>query len=419
MVGVLMTSTSGAGHVGALLPFAAAVTGAGGDVLIATSGAGAAAARIAGFGVIELGRAPASQRDHLFAAARREPEGNVNSRVVREVFAGVDARVALPGVLAACRRWRPDVIVHESCEFAAVLAAELTGVPRVRVAIGTGATEDVILRAAGAALDARRGEAGLRRDPGGAGTRIVPTFSLSPAALEDPAMPGPSATLRFRPASAPVGRFPDLWPGDERPLVHLTLGTVAPETDPFPMVYRAAVDALAALPVRVLVTVGRDADPGALGPLPPAARALGWVPQVDVLTQAVAVACHGGSGTVQLALSAGVPLALLPLFADQPHNARRVSALGAGVAVWGRPAAASGLGDAVAQVLADPSYRAAAERAAASIRALPPVETAVSVLRDLCTPRRTSRDSAPIGPGLDVVEHTSDDRVGSDLDDDR
>jgi len=233
VVGVLMTSTSGAGHVGALLPFVAAVTGAGGDVLIATSGAGAAAARIAGFGVIELGRAPASQRDHLFAAARREPEGNVNSRVVREVFAGVDARVALPGVLAACRRWRPDVIVHESCEFAAVLAAELTGVPRVRVTIGTGATEDVILRAAGAALDARRGEAGLRPILA-APVRGSCRRSPSPAALEDPAMPGPSATLRFRPASAPVGRFPDLWPGDERPLVHLTLGTVAPETDPFP-----------------------------------------------------------------------------------------------------------------------------------------------------------------------------------------
>jgi hypothetical protein len=40
-------------------------------------------------------------------------------------------------VLDACRRWHPDVIMHESCEFAAVLAAELTGVPRVRVAIGT------------------------------------------------------------------------------------------------------------------------------------------------------------------------------------------------------------------------------------------------------------------------------------------
>jgi hypothetical protein len=155
-----------------------------------------------------------------------------------------------------------------------------------------GATEQVILRAAGVALDARRAEAGLPSEPGGA-VRSVPTFSLSPPALEDPATPGPCGTLRFRPATAAGGTLPDLWPGDERPLVHLTLGTVAPSTDLFPAVYRTAIEALAALPVRVLVTVGREADPAALGPLPPAVRALSWVPQADVLAHAAAVASHG------------------------------------------------------------------------------------------------------------------------------
>jgi UDP:flavonoid glycosyltransferase YjiC (YdhE family) len=42
---------------------------------------------------------------------------------------------------------------------------------------------------------------------------------------------------------------------------------------------------------------------------------------------------HGGSGSTLGALAAGVPLAVLPLFADQPQNARRGAEVGAGVAV--------------------------------------------------------------------------------------
>lgn len=394
---VLMTSTSGAGHVAPLLAFAEAVARAGDEVVIATRGGAAASARAAGFDVVELDGPPPEQRDLLFAAARREPEGNVNAHVVAEVFAGVDAQAALPGVLAVCRRWRPDVIVHESCEFAAVLAAELLGVPRARVAIGTGVTEAAILDAAAVALQTRRAEVGLARNPGGARTRRVPSFVLCPAPLEDPAAPGPAGARRFRPPSPPPGRLPDLWPGDERPLVYLTFGSVAPGTDLYPGVYREAIAALAALPIRVLVTVGREADPAALQPLPPSVRVLRWVPQADVLPHAAVVACHGGSGTVQAALAAGVPLALLPLFADQPHNAERVAALGAGVAVWGGAGAARDLGAAVAQVLADPGYGAAAARVAADVRASLPVKAVVPIL---CALAALGRRDVPKRVGL-------------------
>ena len=49
--------------------------------------------------------------------------------------------------------------------------------------------------------------------------------------------------------------------------------------------------------------------------------------------------CHGGFGTVRGGLTAGVPMAVLPLFADQPYNAARVAEIGAGIALdaAGRP----------------------------------------------------------------------------------
>ena len=110
---ILMTSSEGGGHVGPLLPFAAAVTRAGGEVLIATSGTAAGIAGAGGYDVHELARAPAARRDPIFAEARRAPRGLPHPRVIAEVFAGLDADAALPGVLRACARWRPDAIVHD------------------------------------------------------------------------------------------------------------------------------------------------------------------------------------------------------------------------------------------------------------------------------------------------------------------
>ena len=103
------------------------------------------------------------------------------------------------------------------------------------------------------------------------------------------------------PSRARRARCPDWWPNDQWPLVYLTFGSVAPTMDFFPGLYRAAIDALSALPVRVLVTVGRERDPADIGPVAPNVHVAGWVPQADVMPHAAAMVCHGGSGTVNAA----------------------------------------------------------------------------------------------------------------------
>ena len=110
----------------------------------------------------------------------------------------------------------------------------------------------------------------------------------------------------------------------------------------FPGVYRGAIDALAGLPVRLLVTVGRDRDPAELGPVPANVRVERWVPQADLMPHVAAMVCHGGSGTVTMGLAGGVPMAVVPLFADQPWNAERVDALGAGIALAAAPRPSTG-----------------------------------------------------------------------------
>ena len=58
-----------------------------------------------------------------------------------------------------------------------------------------------------------------------------------------------------------------------------------------------------------------------------------------------------------------MPLACVPLYADQPVNAARVAALGAGVRLDG----VDGLEDAVAALIGDPLYRDGARRVANEI----------------------------------------------------
>jgi UDP:flavonoid glycosyltransferase YjiC (YdhE family) len=89
------------------------------------------------------------------------------------------------------------------------------------------------------------------------------------------------------------------------------------------------------------------------------------------------VVCHGGSGSTLGALAAGVPIVVVPLFADYPYNAQRVAAVGAGVAVAPDSHA---IRDGLARVLANESYRAAAESLAAEMRLNPPADAAVETL---------------------------------------
>ena len=92
---------------------------------------------------------------------------------------------------------------------------------------------------------------------------------------------------------------------------------------------------------------------------------------------------HGGAGSVLGALAAGVPMALIPLFADQPLNARRIAELAAGVALEGGTTATPALAAVVPELLSNPGYHAAARRIADEIANLPAIHEAVGALGTL------------------------------------
>jgi hypothetical protein len=301
------------------------------------------------------------------------PPEEANAVVVGEVFGRLNTTAALPRLRAAFEEWRPDVVVRDPHEYGSALAAELHGVPHARVAISLSSTEELGLGITASAIDAIRGELGLAADPGADVLRRSPYLSLFPPTLDEGAQPD---THRFRdPAwDEPAGELPSWWPGrEDQPLVYVTLGSVAGSFPQALPVYGVAMQAVGELPARVLFTVGRELDLDALPPAPENVHIERWVPQQDILGHAAAAVVHGGSGSTLGALAAGVPLVVLPLFADQPQNARRVAEVGAGVAVEPKredvEATVTPLRDAIGAVLDKPSYGARARALADELRA--------------------------------------------------
>ncbi len=259
--------------------------------------------------------------------------------VIGEIFAGISAKAALPGMIHAMETWQPAIVVRESQEYAAVVASEKVAVPHVRVAITARAAELDILGLAAASVDGHGIGIGLTPDPAAKRIRDERTLTLFPAVLENP---GTDSALvsRYRAPRAEPHPLPVWWPGRDGPFVYVTLGTMMGSMDTSRALYRVVLDALVDLPIRVLLTVGANLALELLGDVPSNVHVERFVPQDEVLPHAAAMLHHGGSGTTLGGLAGGVPMVVTPMFADQPLNAERVAETGAGIA-WTTPASSS------------------------------------------------------------------------------
>src|SRR4029077_20679377 len=278
------------------------------------------------------------------------------------------------------------------------------GSPLAQVAIGLAEVEWGSIELAAPALEALRD--GLTGE-----LRRSPYLTRFPAALDASPFPG---TRRYRePAAAPPGALPAWWAATSAPLVYVSFGTVLGRMSIAAEVYRAVIDAVTGLDARVLVTTGHGFDPSRLRDVPGNVHVEAWVDQADVLGEARLVVCHGGSGTAYGALAAGVPLVVVPVFADQFANAAEVVQAGAGIEgrtsqdsrERRRPVGrddAPHIRQAIDTVLADGSYRNAAQAVAADMAAPPGVG---ALLEEL--PSAAGDSSGPEGSVQDARTGTS------------
>lgn len=367
---ILFATTAGTGHFAPLLPWLDACVARSHEVLVVGPDTMADQLTRTGY-PHRLGASPAPEdQQRLWQHVMTLDKDQAAAFVMGEIFCRLNSGTLLPGMRQAYDEFAPDLVLRDPAESASAVAAAERGIRQARVAIALAGFDDAQTALADDVLDGfLPGLPQLIRRS----TYLTPF----PPTLDPPRYPD---TRRYHSAGKAPRPLPDWWDGRTDPLVYLTFGTEAPRMPDMHSAYSVALRALRGLPLRVLLTIGRDLDPAVLGEVPGTVHVERWVDQADVLAVADAVISHGGSGTVLGTLAAGLPHVVLPLFADQGINAQRLAEVGAGIAVTAAdpgPRHVPGPDDepklraALETVLADDGYARTAARLAGEMAAAP------------------------------------------------
>ncbi len=389
---ILLTGTPAYGHLLPMLPLVRAAAAAGHDVRLATGPDLVPEMRRRGLAAYPAGPTwehIVGARDEHLARLTDPSPSEVIVASVQELF-GRPGAARLPGLLALSEGWRPDLVVHEPLDVAGPMLARRLGVPSVTHGYGPTFSEYALL---GPVVVEAAGEPDLWEY-----VCDQPYLDVSPASLRPETGSPWRRGLPLRPSagedgdgSLPIEVTRLLARRSGRPLVYLTLGTVAHTT---PGVLASVVEALRELPLDLVVTTGPGDDPASLGAQPPQVAVVGFLPQAQILARADLVVSQAGAGTMLGALCFGLPQVCLPLGADQPQNAAAVERAGAAVVVAAEDRDADSVRAAVARVVDDPRYGAAARRVRREIDAMPSADAVLSGLTELAAGMQDAPASA-------------------------
>jgi UDP:flavonoid glycosyltransferase YjiC (YdhE family) len=174
----------------------------------------------------------------------------------------------------------------------------------------------------------------------------------------DRVRPEVASSLRYTGPALPEVAPPEPWSAHPRILVSLSTTYLPKQAS----VLQRVMDALADLPVSVVVTTGPAVDPLTLRP-PANAEVHAYLPHADVMRTVSLVIGHGGHSTTMLALANGLPLLVMPmnLVFDQVRIGKAIQRVGAGLTIAaGSPA--SEIRSAVERILASDSFTREAAR---------------------------------------------------------
>ncbi len=367
---VLLSSTTGVGHVFPMLPLARALGAAGHDVLWATGADAVPWVERVDVPVVVCGpsgQVLAQLRGSVLGPAAELPGAQRAAYVFPRMFGAALAPPMALELLPIAQAWRPDLLVHENGELSAPLVAAVLGVPSLTHAFG-GAVPAPLLVDAGDRLRPMWAERGLDVPPY-AGCFESGYLDICPTSVQAVPTDHIAHVQPLRPVVV------DGAERAEPPLVYVTMGTVQNRAlDLAPL-----VRAVAALRVAVLVAVGQNGETD-LGPQPANVRVEPWVDQTEVLERCSVVVSHGGSGTFLGALAQGVPQLCLPQAADQFRNAEGGTRAGAALALMPNEITPASVAAAVAQLLEDPTINAGAQAVASRIAAMPSPHDVVRIL---------------------------------------
>lgn len=377
-VKIMFASLGAYGHLYPMMPLAIACADAGQEVVIAT-------------GKPFLERLPVPtvagypetlELDWAIEETRRRHPDLDGGQLSMAMFADVTAEQVTPTMITQCERIRPDLVIFEGMDTGAGVAASVLGIPAAAYAIGLAS---FVYSSLHPTTVGYQREAWLQRDrtpPERDGLLAAALINPTPPTLRrtdgTPAPMIPIRSVAYNEFGAAVPAW--LTAPRTRARIYLTLGTVSfGAVD----VLSRAINEIAPLDVDILVAVGPEGEPAALGELPDNVHVERFVAQSAVLPLVDLIVHHGGTGTVLGALEAGLPQLLLPQGADQFINAEMLTTVGAVRALTNEAQQPGAIEEAVQALLGDCPERQAAARLRDEIAAMPAPDAVVPALLEL------------------------------------
>ncbi|HEX3542482.1 MAG TPA: glycosyltransferase [Acidimicrobiales bacterium] len=395
---VLFTCGAEYGHLHSLLPLARSLVERDHEVVFALPDSFRIRAETAGFATLPVGldrEAVARELNLRFPEWRDVPADGLLEFALVTIGGRVMAPAMVRGLVPAITSFGADLLVHGPAVLGGPIAAAATGIPSVNHGWGPllGLRE---LDLAANAVAPLWEEYSLAPEPRGGMFRYL-YLDVCPPSLQTPeiATIATASPLRPVPADGVGGEALPGWVESlpDRPTVYVSLGTFC---NRFTHLFLTILAGLRDAPVNVVVTVGYDQDPAALGPQPAHVHVARYIPTSQVVPRCRLVVSHGGSATVLAALRSGVPLLLVPQGHDQLKNAERCAAIGVGRWLKAEEFTAEAVSEAVRDVLGDPAYELAARAVQQEFEAMPGPEEVVGVLEALARDH-TPLDRAPGG----------------------
>ena len=427
---LLIISPDYASHLLPLATLGTAWRDAGERVVVATGPATAAIVESFGFertnlqlgkgsnpGVIRAEQQPTGEDDALrgfFDATRRGMVETLafqaEARLSDLMWEPLRVARAVQAVVTAVQ---PDAIIVDHLAFSARLALVAAGVPHADVVLGHPSALPVGDEVYGfpptwpAAFDptaeevrrlralCERVSASFTVEWNAALSALAPTAPPSMSAFGEhgelllfnyPAALSPAARTAILPPHRFLGsavreeaRDPevDAWlRGSAEPFVYVSFGSfLSVRAD----VLARVCAALQRVGVRAAIAIG-SADRAVLGALPVAWLVREVLPQVSLLEKAAAAVTHGGNNSVTEAMTAGVPLVVLPFSTDQFAGAAALEDAGFGIALAPNTTTVAELADAVRGAIGLPA-RPALQALSATLRREAGSDRAFSALK--------------------------------------
>jgi UDP:flavonoid glycosyltransferase YjiC (YdhE family) len=375
-VRLLFTCRPAMGHFQPLLPLAKVAQRLGHDVAFAAGEPILTGAMAAGFVCFAAGLSEAESRARsarLGVVFRDLPPKEMRPFAFGKWFSGVEAPPRLFDLDRICAEFHPDVVVHGVAELAAPLAATRAGLPWVTVGFGPLLPPE-IATLAGEGVRPMWEARGIPMPPWGGLYKHLYVDPFPPA-LQIPAIGELPARVGIRPMAGTVDV--DASTANTGRNIYVTFGTLWNNGPAAVNLMRVAIIGSAQIGREVIVTVGDDTDPAVLGPLPLNVQVHRFVPQDQLLPTCACVVAHAGAGTLLGALAWGLPLLLLPQFADQFYNADQATLAGVALALRPTDATIEAIAHNVRRLIDEPPFTQRALAVRAELAGMPTVDAAL------------------------------------------